>query len=81
MEAGWLKALLRPPLLYVWVVVALIVTSSWLYRLLAPKQGPAHMVRVRCDSCGWTGQVGRYNMRCSSCGSTTLTRLSGDAGR
>jgi ribosomal protein S27E len=57
------------------VVVAILVSLA--KRLFAKPKTSAYHVAVRCPSCGWQGQVGKYNRRCSSCGNTTLESLPG----
>ncbi|MBN2369683.1 MAG: hypothetical protein JXO72_04280 [Vicinamibacteria bacterium] len=56
-------------LLLLLVVVRL---AAW---LLAPPKESTLQVRVRCLICGWEGRVGKYNRRCSACGSDTLESI------
>ncbi len=56
-------------------IVVVAILASFVKRLFAKPKTSAYHVRVRCQSCGWQGQVGKYNRRCSSCGGTTLESL------
>ena len=67
--------LLEPPIVYLWIALGAIIVLSYLYKLLRPKERAAHMLKVKCPSCGWTGSVGRYSMKCSNCGSSKLLRI------
>ena len=48
------------------VIVLGVVLKLIVGVLKKPKAGPMQL-KVRCDSCGWTGIVGKYNQSCPSC--------------
>jgi hypothetical protein len=67
--------LLDHPAAIVLVVGVVVMVALVLRQLLArPKVPPVHL-RVACRSCGWKGVVGKYNRRCSACGSVNLEDL------
>jgi hypothetical protein len=64
--------LLSHPASLALVLAAVAMVVLVLRQLFArPKVPPVH-VRVACRSCGWRGVVGKYNRRCSACGSVNL---------
>ena len=48
------------------VIVLLIVLKLLLNK---PKEMGSYMSVNTCDSCGWSGEVSRYNRVCKQCGS------------
>ena len=53
-----------------------IAVFGYLFKLIfehfnKPKQSGL-WVQIKCPSCGWSGQVGKYDMRCRKCGATDL---------
>ena len=57
--------------------VAVLIVGRVIWRLLFPQKVLVQSTRVRCSSCGWTGTIGKYNRKCSKCGSSTLETVKG----
>ena len=69
---------LRSPLFrYGAAAVVGLVLGRLLWRMLFPEKALVQSSRVRCPLCGWRGTIGKYNRKCSKCGSTTLEELKG----
>ena len=56
-------------------IVAASVVIGAIRKLLFPPKADVMAVRVRCTDCGWTGQVGKYNRKCSKCNSASLREM------
>jgi predicted Zn-ribbon and HTH transcriptional regulator len=48
-------------LIALWIIVLIVK------RLFAKPEDDRHLEKVRCNGCGWTGQVSRYAGRCPQC--------------
>jgi hypothetical protein len=68
-----MEELIRSPIVQTVIVLAvLFFVGRWVYEKLTKPKAAGVFTQVRCRKCGWRGTVGKYNKKCSQCGSTNL---------
>ena len=72
-----MEELIKSPIVQtvILLVVAFFV-GRWIYERLTKPKAVGVWQNVRCRKCGWKGTVGKYNKKCSGCGSTNLQEYS-----
>lgn len=60
------------------VLIGLICLKSVIKSLFGKKQSPIYAQQVRCDRCGWQGQVSKHAGRCPSCNKPLGDQLAKD---
>ena len=58
-------------------VVSIVILSIIWKKLFTKKERPDVYEKIKCQKCGWEGEVSKYHAVCRRCGAETVKKLTG----